>query len=55
MAAIHADKSLVKYATAVILRDGSTLQLRAIQREDEEKLLALFYPLHPHTSQTLLS
>jgi len=38
-----------KYKTAVILRDGSTLLLRPIQREDEERLLALFYRLSQHT------
>ncbi|MBI4286598.1 MAG: GNAT family N-acetyltransferase [Chloroflexi bacterium] len=42
-------KNLEKYRTAVILRDGSTLYLRAIKCEDEEKLLALFSRLRPHT------
>ena len=44
-----ASNRLEKYKTAVILRDGSTLHLRAIQREDEERLLALFYRLSRHT------
>jgi len=40
-------RDLEKYKTAVILRDGSTLHLRPIQREDEERMLALFYRLSP--------
>lgn len=49
MAASPASNSLQKYKTTVILRDGSTLHLRPIQREDEERLLALFYRLSRHT------
>ena len=49
MGANRATSSLEKYKTTVILRDGSTLLLRPIQREDEEKLLALFYRLSQHT------
>ncbi len=48
MAANPANEDLEKYQTTVILRDGSTLHLRPIQREDEEKLLALFYRLSRH-------
>ncbi len=40
---------LQKYRTAVVLRDGSTLHLRAIQPEDEGKMLALFYRLSPQS------
>jgi acetyl coenzyme A synthetase (ADP forming)-like protein len=49
MAASPVSNSLEKYKTTVILRDGSTLHLRPIQREDEEKLLALFHRLSRHT------
>jgi len=49
MAASPVSNSLDKYKTTVILRDGSTLHLRPVQREDEEKLLALFYRLSRHT------
>jgi len=49
MEASPASNSLEKYKTAVILRDGSTLHLRPIQREDEEKMLALFTRLSTHT------
>jgi len=49
MAASPSSNSLEKYKAAVILRDGSTLHLRPIQREDEDKMLALFYRLSPHT------
>ena len=41
--------SLEKYKTTVILKDGSTLHLRPIQRDDEERLLALFYRMSAHT------
>jgi acetyltransferase len=41
--------SLKRYRSAVILRDGSTLHLRPIQLEDEERMLALFYRLSRHT------
>jgi acetyl coenzyme A synthetase (ADP forming)-like protein len=41
--------NLEKYRTTVILKDGSTLHLRPIQPDDEERLLALFYRLSPHT------
>jgi len=49
MAASPTSNSLEKYKKAVILRGGSTLYLRPIQSEDEERLLALFYPLSRHT------
>jgi acetyl coenzyme A synthetase (ADP forming)-like protein len=49
MAKGSSSSDLQKYKTAVILRDGSTLYLRPIQSEDEEKLLALFYRLSRHT------
>jgi succinyl-CoA synthetase alpha subunit/RimJ/RimL family protein N-acetyltransferase len=49
MAASPVSDSLEKYETTVILRDGSTLHLRSIQREDEERLLALFSRLSRHT------
>jgi len=45
----HASNSLEKYNAVVTLRDGSTLHLRAIQREDEEKMLALFHRFSLHT------
>lgn len=44
---VAASSGLEKYKTTVILRDGSTLYLRPIQREDEERLLALFSRLSP--------
>jgi RimJ/RimL family protein N-acetyltransferase len=44
---VAASSDLEKYKTTVILRDGSTLYLRPIQREDEERLLALFSRLSP--------
>jgi acetyl coenzyme A synthetase (ADP forming)-like protein len=43
------NNNLDKYKTAVILKDGSTLHLRPIQRDDEERLLAFFYRMSPHT------
>ena len=49
MATSHSSSDLEKYKTDVILKDGSTLYLRPIRLEDEEKLLALFYRLSPHT------
>jgi acetyl coenzyme A synthetase (ADP forming)-like protein len=42
-------ESLEKYETAVILKDGSALRLRPIRRDDEDKLLTLFYRLSTHT------
>lgn len=45
MASSPDSKNLEKYKRVVILRDGSTLLLRPIQQEDEERLLALFYRL----------
>jgi len=50
MGAGDINSSLETYKTAVILRDGSALHLRAIQREDKEKLLALFHRLSRHTA-----
>lgn len=38
-----------RYSTAVLLRDGSTLHLRPIQCDDQERLQALFARLSPHT------
>ena len=49
MAISPTSDDLGKYQTTVILRDGSTLYLRPIQHEDEEKLLALFYRLSHRT------
>ncbi|MCK4354632.1 MAG: GNAT family N-acetyltransferase [Dehalococcoidia bacterium] len=49
MATSPSSSDLEKYKTAVILKDGSTLYLRPIRLEDEEKLLAPFYRLSPHT------
>ena len=49
MTANPASNSLERYKTAVILKDGSTLHLRPIRREDEERLLALFHRLSHHT------
>ncbi len=49
MAISSASNSLEKYKTAVVLRDGSTLHLRPIRRDDEDRLLALFYRLSRHT------
>ncbi len=49
MAAGTDSDSLKRYRSAVILRDGSTLHLRPIQLEDEERMLALFYRLSRHT------
>jgi len=43
------NNNLDKYETAVILKDGSTLHLRPIRKEDEERLLGLFYRMSPHT------
>jgi len=41
--------SLEKYKTAVILKDGSTLHLRPIFPEDEERIIALFSRLSSHS------
>ena len=49
MTANPRNNNLDKYKTAVILKDGSTLHLRPIQRDDEERLLAFFYRMNPHT------
>ena len=38
-----------KYTTAVVLRDGSTLHLRPIRCDDQERLQDLFSRLSPHT------
>ncbi len=38
-----------RYRTDVILRDGSTLYLRPIRRDDDERLLDFFQRLSPHT------
>ncbi len=42
MAASGAGSGLETYKASVVLKDGSTLHLRAIQQHDEERLLALF-------------
>jgi len=49
MTASPSNNSLDKYETAVILKDGSTLHLRPIRQDDEERLLAFFYRMSPHT------
>ena len=49
MTASPSNSSLDKYETAVILKDGSTLHLRPIRQDDEERLLAFFYRMSPHT------
>jgi len=41
--------TLERYKTAVILKDGSTLHLRPIQGEDEDRMLALFHRFSPRT------
>ena len=41
--------SLERYKTAVILKDGSTLHLRPIQVEDEDRMVALFHRFSPET------
>ena len=38
-----------KFEKAVTLRDGSTLRLRPIRRDDEDRLLDLFHRLSPYT------
>ncbi|NQT73319.1 MAG: GNAT family N-acetyltransferase [Chloroflexi bacterium] len=44
------DKSVLeKYKKAVILKDGSTLHLRPIVQQDEERILALFSRLSRHS------
>lgn len=40
---------LARYTTAVVLRDGSTLHLRPVVPEDEERLMGLFSRLSRHT------
>ena len=49
MIANPGNDNLDKYKTAVILKDGSTLHLRPIRQDDEERLLAFFYRMSPHT------
>lgn len=49
MATTPTSHDLKKYETAVILKDGSTLHLRPIRLDDQERLLGLFYRLSPHT------
>ena len=49
MARPEAGDAPVRYDTTVILRDGSTLYLRPIRRDDEDRLLAFFYRLSRHT------
>lgn len=49
MATNSSDTSLEKYKTVVTLQDGSTVQARPIQHEDEEKMLALFCRFSPRT------
>lgn len=38
-----------EYETTVILKDGSTLYLRPIRLDDEQRVLDLFYRMSPHT------
>ncbi|MDY6916863.1 MAG: GNAT family N-acetyltransferase [Chloroflexota bacterium] len=45
MAAGPPGTDLRRYETAVILRDGSTLYLRPIKPDDEERLISFFYRL----------
>ena len=49
MSASTVDENLDRYETTVLLRDGSTLLLRPIRQQDEERLLALFYRLSPQS------
>ena len=49
MAQAPSGSDLDKYKTAVVLKDGSTLHLRPITVDDEEKMLALFERLSRHT------
>lgn len=49
MVANPLDNSSKDYKTVVVLRDGSTVHFRPIVREDEQKMLDLFYRLSPHT------
>jgi acetyltransferase len=49
MTAMQESDRLEEYKTAVILKDGSTLRLRPIQCDDEDRLIALFYRMGPHT------
>jgi RimJ/RimL family protein N-acetyltransferase len=49
MAANLPDNRSEEYRKVVIIRDGSNVQFRPIVREDEEKMLDLFYRLSPHT------
>ncbi|MBI2934143.1 MAG: GNAT family N-acetyltransferase [Chloroflexi bacterium] len=43
--AIKTQRDLQDFRTVVTLKDGSSLRLRAIRRDDEEKLIGLFYRL----------
>ena len=42
-------KSLKQYPLSVVLKDGSVLRLRPIQRDDQKRMLDLFYRLSTHT------
>ncbi|RLC96835.1 MAG: GNAT family N-acetyltransferase [Chloroflexi bacterium] len=41
--------NLEKHRATVVLRDGSTLQLRPMRPDDEERLLSFFYRLSPQS------
>ncbi len=43
------NNNLDRYETSVILKDGSTLHLRPIRPDDEERLLGLFHRMSPRT------
>ncbi|RPJ63226.1 MAG: GNAT family N-acetyltransferase, partial [Dehalococcoidia bacterium] len=43
------NKSIEKYSTSVVLKDGSSLHLRPIKMSDEERLLSLFNRLSKQT------
>ncbi len=49
MAEAQVDETLDHYRTSVILTDGTSLQLRPIRRDDEQRLLDLFYRLSSRT------
>ena len=49
MAANPANDNLSKYKKVIVLRDGSTLPLRAIHRGDEERLIVFVNRLSRHT------
>ena len=43
------EQSQKKFKTAIILKDGTSLNMRAIRKDDEDKLLSLFYRLSSRT------